>query len=330
MNPNTNSWVCVVSPVYNGETYIARFLESMLAQSYRPLRLVLVNDGSVDRTLDVVNTFRQRLSDAGVDFVCLSQANAGQASAMALGLQSADGDYLIWPDTDDFLFPDSIEKRVRFLEANLQYGFVVSDGVQYEENDLKQPCGAVKPQIPVNGDVRKYALSGCIFQSPSIMARMDCFASANPQKYIYPTRNGQNVQMLLPLALSAKCGHINEPLYGRVLRGASHSRSFGSSPQEKESRARDLFHTVVATLFTVEHTRPWHYVYASLAYCETCWRQKFNGAQSNGEGTWYSLWQVQKKLTYSFCRLLKDHVRRCMRRRDPIANLKSTVARRHG
>lgn len=305
--------VSIVSPVYNGESYISRFLSSIEAQTYKPIELILVNDGSIDGTEGVVNSWHDRLAAAGISMIVLNQSNQGQACAIANGLQLAKGDFLIWPDTDDFLFPASIEERVRFLELNSQFGMVVSDGLQYDESDLEHFVDTVTPHIGAKGDVREYALAGRIYQSPSIMVRMDCFLKVNPRRLLHPTRNGQNVQLLLPLALSTRCGHLREPLYGRVLRSGSHSNSFGLDPKTKEIRTQALFQTVIQTLLLVQNARPWHYLFASLAYCGNCWTQAAVCSKAREDRSWPIFWKIVKKTTCVVQCILKYHFRSVIR-----------------
>lgn len=313
--------VSIVSPVYNGESYISRFLSSIEAQTYKPIELILVNDGSTDGTEVVVNSWHDRLATAGIRMIVLNQSNQGQACAIANGLQLAKGDFLIWPDTDDFLFPHSIEKRVRFLEANSQFGMVVSDGLQYDESDLEHFVDKVTPHIGAKGDVREYALSGRIYQSPSIMVRMDCFLAVNPRKFLYPTRNGQNVQLLLPLALSIRCGHLREPLYGRVIRSGSHSNSFGFDLKAREIRAQALFHTVIQTLLVVPNTRPWHFLYASLAYCGNCRSQGIVFSMARDGQAWSIILIIVKKLISVVWCILKCSIRSGIRSATDIIHM---------
>lgn len=278
MNKNVSRQVCIVSPVFNGETYLSRFFDSIISQTYRPLLLILIDDGSTDRTPQIIKKYDEIMSENDISFLALRQENSGQASAIEKGLQKAEGGFLIWPDTDDFLFPDSIQKRVDFLDNNKQYGFVVSKGFEFNEYDLKNACNVVTPKVPANGNTCKYALSGFVYQSPAVMTRMEVFLMANLNCEIFNTRSGQNVQLLLPLALSSKCGFLNTPLYGRVLRKNSHSRSFEVDLKSKQRRTEGLFETVLRTLLICDHTKPWHYVYASLVYCEAFWR---NSIQQN-------------------------------------------------
>lgn len=96
---------CIV-PTYNGERYLSEALDSVLAQTHRPLELIVADDGSTDGTARVAKSYGER-----VRFV--SQANAGPAAARNLGVRSAEGEFVAFLDQDDLWRP---EKLVRQLE----------------------------------------------------------------------------------------------------------------------------------------------------------------------------------------------------------------------
>ncbi len=220
-----NKLVSIVSPCYNGEAYIERYLEALLKQTYRPLEIVLVNDGSTDKTEEVILSYADKLEKSGITLKYVSKQNGGTGAAINDGLKHTTGEYLIWPDTDDFLFSKSIEKRVAYLEEHPEFGFVYSDGQTFSEKDIKAPAGNIKAKIPKNGYIFKNVLSGNVVYNPcGYMLRMSAFLDVNPQKEIYPSRYGQNIQMLMPIAYKYRCGHLKEKLYGRVDREGSLSK----------------------------------------------------------------------------------------------------------
>ncbi|MDD7740974.1 MAG: glycosyltransferase family A protein, partial [Lachnospiraceae bacterium] len=75
------SLVSIVTPCYNGEKYIGRFLESIIRQSYSKLELVIINDGSTDETERVIYDYQEKLEQRDIQFVYQYQENAGQAAA---------------------------------------------------------------------------------------------------------------------------------------------------------------------------------------------------------------------------------------------------------
>ena len=185
----------------------------------------MVNDGSKDRTDEIVNDYKEKLETNGIVLRYIKKENGGLGAAINDGLKHTTGDYLIWPDTDDFLMPQSIEKRVNFLEENTEFGLVQSDGQTFLESDITKPVGNIKAIIPADGWLFKNVLSGKIIYTPcGYMIRMSAFLDVNPKKEIFPSRYGQDIQMLMPISYKYRCGHLKEPLYGRVDREDSLSK----------------------------------------------------------------------------------------------------------
>lgn len=248
-----NKLVSVVSPCYNGEKYIARYLESMLKQTYRPLEIVLVNDGSTDKTEEIILSYKDKLEESGITLKYIKKQNEGTGAAVNDGLKYTTGEFLIWPDSDDVLFPQSIEKRVTFLEAHPEFGFVYSDGQTFMETNIETPIGNIKANIPGNGMLFKNVLTGNVVYNPcGYMLRMSAFLDVNPDKEIYPSRYGQNIQMLMPISYKYRCGHLKEYLYGRVDREGSLSKKVWSEDDMAwKNRVLGLERIYVETLTSI-------------------------------------------------------------------------------
>lgn len=245
--------VSIVSPCYNGEGYIERYLKSILAQTYRPLELILVNDGSTDRTGDIILSYQDELEQSDICLKYITKENGGVGAAINDGLKYTTGDYLIWPDTDDVLMPDSIEKRVNFLEENPEFGFVYSDGCVYEEGNLDRPIGKISAMIPSDGNLFENVVSGNVVYTPcGYMIRMSAFLNTNPYKEIFPSRYGQAIQMLMPISYKYRCGYLKEVLYGRVDRPQSLSKQvWNESDDAWKRRILGLEEIYIETLKTI-------------------------------------------------------------------------------
>jgi len=170
--------VSIIIPVYNCEKYIKRCLESILNQESIDFEVLVINDGSTDKTEPYV---RQYLNDARVRY--FYQENKGVSAARNIGIKNAKGKYLIFVDADDYLPPDSLEKRIDDVHGyDLHIGGIklLSSGGQEEdiapcENALEidtidalksiSPLSAVGYQgFPVNKVfVRKIVIDNDIF-----------------------------------------------------------------------------------------------------------------------------------------------------------------------
>lgn len=106
-----NPVVSVIIPVYNAEDFIKETVQSVLKQTWRDLQIIAVNDGSKDRSLEVLHSITDdRLIIINID-------NAGASNAKQVGLQHAKGDYIQYLDADDILAFNKIELQVEALKA---------------------------------------------------------------------------------------------------------------------------------------------------------------------------------------------------------------------
>lgn len=227
--------VSIITPCYNGEAHVGRLIESVLDQTYPNIEFILVNDGSTDATDDVVKEYRKRLDSTLTRFVYVKQANAGLSGAINGGLRHVTGDYLCWPDADDFLEAESVAERVRVLEAHPAYAVVTSDAYIRHENDVHTITGRVSDGVKANADpwqFERLLRSESIFTSGTHMARMAAFDETYPGRQIFPARRGQNWQMLLPLYYRYKRFYLDMPLYNYIVHESSMSR--GDQTTEKQ------------------------------------------------------------------------------------------------
>jgi len=120
--------VSIIMPAYNGEKFVEQAIESVIAQTYSKWELVVVDDGSEDRTASILSAFK----DSRIKY--FYQENKGQASALNHGLDVAQGDYITTLDVDDWLTPNSVFDRVYFLDTHPEFGVVYGDGVYCDIN----------------------------------------------------------------------------------------------------------------------------------------------------------------------------------------------------
>ena len=124
--------VSILTPMYNTEKYVHRLLDSVLAQDYPAIEMVVVDDGSTDGSRAVVESYVDRFAAKGYALRCFHQPNSGQSVAIKNGLQRVTGAYLAWPDSDDFYTtPDAISKMVRALETSTPAFQIVRTQVRY-------------------------------------------------------------------------------------------------------------------------------------------------------------------------------------------------------
>ncbi|PZO21745.1 MAG: glucosyl transferase [Leptolyngbya foveolarum] len=108
--------VSIIIPLYNVEKFVRFALESAIAQTYSNIEILIVDDGSSDRSVDIC----QQFDDSRIRII--QQQNRGLSGARNTGIRHAKGDYVAFLDADDLWVPEKVEKHVRHLEAATDVG----------------------------------------------------------------------------------------------------------------------------------------------------------------------------------------------------------------
>jgi glycosyltransferase involved in cell wall biosynthesis len=239
--------VSIITPCFNGESYVANFLDSVLNQTYTNIEFIFVNDGSTDKTEEIALSYKEKFENIGINFIYIYQENKGPAAALNKGLSIFKGQYLTWPDSDDILDKDNILQRVMFLENNNRYNVVLCNSVYINESGKK--IGQLK-RIPTKADnifLDLITETNISFAGGAYMVRASAFIQAIPKRKIFESRGGQNWQMLLPVLYNNKCGYLDIDLYYIYKREGSHSRKkedFEESIKRLKSHEDILVNTI--------------------------------------------------------------------------------------
>jgi glycosyltransferase involved in cell wall biosynthesis len=130
--------VSVIIPVYNGEAFLARALGSAFEQDYRPLEVIVVDDGSSDGTA--------RIAQGWPEVRYFYQQNQGHGTAKNTGIEKSRGEFLAFLDVDDWWAPNKLRLQIDFLEAHPQVGYVVSHAKIVLESGAEGLPG-LKPEL---------------------------------------------------------------------------------------------------------------------------------------------------------------------------------------
>lgn len=105
--------VSIITPCYNGEKYVAKTIESVLAQTYSNWEMIIIDDGSKDSSAEVVRAYTEKDSR----ITLLQQENAGSAAARNNGIRNANGQYIALLDSDDLWEPEFLEEQIAFMKG---------------------------------------------------------------------------------------------------------------------------------------------------------------------------------------------------------------------
>lgn len=130
--------VSVIIPVHNGRLYVGDALESVFGQKYRPLECIVVDDGSTDGSVEIIERYPVRY---------LSQPQRGPGAARNVGVRASRGRLLAFLDQDDQWHPDKLTTQVQTLLVSPEIGFVVSLQETLLEKGVAKPAWISNEQL---------------------------------------------------------------------------------------------------------------------------------------------------------------------------------------
>lgn len=217
--------VTIISPCYNGESYIRPHIESILSQEYENLEYIFVNDGSEDSTEKIVLSYKDQFKAKNIRFIYLKQENKGQAAAINLGLQKMKGRYLSCIDADDVLLPNYVTEMSNYLKKHNDISICFPKAEEVEEKTFNH-LGYRSRNLPTNVIDTFFDDMLDFHNVPmfsSYMLKTKDFLKVYPNKRIYEGKSGQNPQIILPLAYNRKVGYLDKCIFKRVVRNKSDS-----------------------------------------------------------------------------------------------------------
>lgn len=143
-----NKLVSIIVPIYNQEKYLEKSLKSILNQTYENLEIILVNDGSTDKSSDIIESYKNKDSRIKV----VNKLNGGLSSAIIAGLEIISSDYTAFIDPDDYVGEEYIENFVR----NIYESDIVAMGFYYDDNGKFNPYNLKKTGIIDVDEARKF------------------------------------------------------------------------------------------------------------------------------------------------------------------------------
>jgi glycosyltransferase involved in cell wall biosynthesis len=230
MNNNLFPLVSVIIPAYNAEIFIERTLDSVLSQTYENIEVIVIDDGSQDRTAEIVTRFQQQ--DERV--ILLQQLNSGVAVARNLGIAKSKGEYIAPIDADDIWYPQKLEKQVKCLESADEFaGLVYCWSEEIDENDVildKCDSSFYLTIQSVEGSVYTALIDSNFIGNASVpLIRRECFDKIGGYNSEFRAKNGQGCEdwdIYLRIAERYQYRVVPEFLVGYRQAAGSMSRSY--------------------------------------------------------------------------------------------------------
>lgn len=167
--------VSVIIPVYNGELYLAEAIESVLAQEFQPLEIIIIDDGSTDNSATIAQSFQE--------IIYYFQNNQGVSASRNSGIRIASGELITFLDYDDRMLPNSILSRVSYMIEHPKDECLMTMHQSFLESGVKKPNW-----------VKDIELEEGIFGQGYMMFRKDLFESIGWFNLAY--KMGEDTELL--------------------------------------------------------------------------------------------------------------------------------------
>lgn len=208
--PMAPDWVSVIVPTFNRSELLLSALESIRCQTFRPIEVVVVDDGSTDDTLDIIRQWVAKNEAPGTFLIrCWKQANQGPNAARNLGIRESHGEFIAFLDSDDRWLPEKLEKQISVLKSDADIG-----GVYCGLSNIDLITGEEVPSEPRSypqGDLLQKLLIHDVTEATSCwVVRRACFSKVGVFDIELPAR--QDWDMWIRLSAQYRIGCVPEVL----------------------------------------------------------------------------------------------------------------------
>lgn len=199
----------VVIPVFDGERYLAQTLTSVLTQTRPPDEVVVVDDGSTDRSVEIA-------VEVAADAVVIRQANRGSSAARNAGVAASSGDLIAFCDADDLWAPTKTARQIAALDGDPSAGYSITDIANFVSPELE---GATR----ADPDLLEPMAGWC---AQTLMVRREFFMRVGPLEE--GLRHADKTEWFLRAREIGTVAHVGEVLVRRRLHTHNVTRSMES------------------------------------------------------------------------------------------------------
>ncbi|URZ06306.1 glycosyltransferase [Clostridium felsineum] len=201
----------VVMPVYNSEKYLSESIESILKQTYSEFEFIIVNDGSTDKSLDIINDYVSK--DNRIKLISRTE-NKGMVYSLNEGLTIAKGKYLARMDADDISLEKRFEKQINYMKKNDDVDILASKVEVFGDVDEEKKIAHARwynVDLHKCNDIEKLFLENCYIAHPSVMMKMSTIRQLKGYDLRYKRNEDYNL-WLRAISNGYKISMYNEKL----------------------------------------------------------------------------------------------------------------------
>lgn len=208
-----NDLPIIIIPTYNSEKYILKMLNSIYMQSYRPLKLIIIDDNSTDNTKFIIQSWINKLTDSDINIQFIkNKLNKGLTYNINYGVSLSEGQYIFLADHDDMWESEKVKTQIKFLKQNNDVVCCFTDRSLINENDVK----FVDSEFDLIGFKKLTATYNdlCNYEARFSSNTM-CFKNDEYIKNIFPIDLGiiqHDFCITLMLSIFGFIGYIHKPL----------------------------------------------------------------------------------------------------------------------
>ena len=191
--------VSVIIHTYNNEKFIAETVASVLNQTYKDYEIIVVDDGSVDGTRDVLMPYMQKIRYH-------YKENGGIASAKNAGIGLSQAEFVAFLDHDDLWVPDKLQLQMEHFNENPQIGLVYAKYTSFRDGKELR----TKPEKGYSGWIFKELLAKSFIQTSTVVVKRECLDAAGPYDETFSL--GDEYDMFLRIARKFQCGFVDKGL----------------------------------------------------------------------------------------------------------------------
>lgn len=225
MNPK----VSVILSVYNSEKYIKEAILSILTQSYSDFELIIIDDGSTDKTALILDEFNdERIVRTKNDL------NLGLIGSLNKGIQLARGEFVARMDADDISELERLAKQVAFLDAHPEVGVL---GTGMRQVDRRGRFVSFFTPKEDHRDILHQLLIDTAIAHATVMIRKNLLSDVGGYDLNFP--HTEDAELWSRLVMKTSFANLREPLYVRRLHGDSIMSLYGKFQEEQTRKIRE-------------------------------------------------------------------------------------------
>jgi len=229
--------VSIVIPVYNGDNYLKEAIDSALAQTYEPIEILVVNDGSQDKTEDIALSYGDRIQ-------YFTKENGGVSTALNMGIANMRGEYFSWLSHDDLYKPEKIELQIAALAggperiAYSDYDVIDRDGATIARMNIAKKYPGADLTFGLFPILRQ-VLNGC-----SLLIHKSHFARAG--MFDERLRVTQDYDLWFKMSRGASFAYVNAPLVMSREHGSQVTHNYERNRAESDELWLNMLKNITA------------------------------------------------------------------------------------